>query len=60
MANTEPQRIQDFVKESLATGADIVSGSRYLKEFDRRFTATGATTPNQPPSHEVAKRTDGF
>jgi len=30
----EPQRIQQFVQESLNTGADIVSGSRYLKSFD--------------------------
>jgi glycosyltransferase involved in cell wall biosynthesis len=30
----EPQRIQQFVAESLRTGADIVSGSRYLKSFD--------------------------
>ena len=30
----EPQRIQEFVQESLTTGADIVSGSRYLKSFD--------------------------
>ena len=30
----EPQRIQDFVKQSIESGADIVSGSRYLKEFD--------------------------
>ena len=25
----EPQRIQDFVKQSIESGADIVSGSRY-------------------------------
>ena len=30
----EPQRIQQFVQESLNTGADIVSGSRYLKSLD--------------------------
>lgn len=30
----EPQRIRQFVDESLRTGADIVSGSRYLKSFD--------------------------
>ena len=30
----EPQRIQQFVAESIRTGADIVSGSRYLKSFD--------------------------
>jgi glycosyltransferase involved in cell wall biosynthesis len=30
----EPQRIQQFVRESIRTGADIVSGSRYLKSFD--------------------------
>lgn len=30
----EPQRIQQFVEESVKTGADIVSGSRYLKSFD--------------------------
>ena len=30
----EPQRIRHFVSESAATGADIVSGSRYLKEFN--------------------------
>lgn len=30
----EPQRIQQFVRESIKTGADIVSGSRYLKSFD--------------------------
>ena len=29
----EPQRIRDFVRESISTGADIVSGSRYLKSF---------------------------
>ena len=30
----EPQRIQEFVKKSVESGADIVSGSRYLKSFD--------------------------
>jgi dolichol-phosphate mannosyltransferase len=30
----EPQRIRQFVDESLRTGADVVSGSRYLKSFD--------------------------
>ncbi len=30
----EPQRIRQFVEESIRTGADIVSGSRYLKSFD--------------------------
>ena len=30
----EPQRIQQFVTASRNTGADIVSGSRYLKLFD--------------------------
>jgi dolichol-phosphate mannosyltransferase len=30
----EPQRIQLFVERSCETGADIVSGSRYLKSFD--------------------------
>jgi dolichol-phosphate mannosyltransferase len=30
----EPQRIQQFVATSLESGADIVSGSRYLKSFD--------------------------
>jgi len=30
----EPQRIQQFVKKSVESGADIVSGSRYLKSFD--------------------------
>ncbi len=30
----EPQRIQDFVARIKATGADIVSGSRYLEEFN--------------------------
>lgn len=30
----EPQRIQQFVLECVRTGADIVSGSRYLKSFD--------------------------
>lgn len=30
----EPQRIRDFVETSIETGADIVSGSRYLKSFD--------------------------
>lgn len=30
----EPQRIQQFVRKSIQTGADIVSGSRYLKSFD--------------------------
>ena len=30
----EPQRIQQFVTASQHTGADIVSGSRYLKSFD--------------------------
>ena len=29
----EPQRIRDFVKEYERTGADIISGSRYLKSF---------------------------
>lgn len=30
----EPQRIREFVSESIRTGADIVSGSRYLQSFD--------------------------
>jgi dolichol-phosphate mannosyltransferase len=30
----EPQRIRDFVNESIHSGADIVSGSRYLQSFD--------------------------
>ena len=30
----EPQRICDFVKQIEISGADIVSGSRYLKSFD--------------------------
>ena len=30
----EPQRIRQFVCESASSGADIVSGSRYLKSFD--------------------------
>jgi dolichol-phosphate mannosyltransferase len=30
----EPQRIQQFVTACIHTGADIVSGSRYLKSFD--------------------------
>lgn len=30
----EPQRIRDFVRQSIESGADIVSGSRYLKSFD--------------------------
>ncbi len=30
----EPQRIKQFVTASQHTGADIVSGSRYLKSFD--------------------------
>ena len=30
----EPQRIRHFVCESSSTGADIVSGSRYLKAFN--------------------------
>lgn len=30
----EPQRIRHFVCESASSGADIVSGSRYLKSFD--------------------------
>jgi glycosyltransferase involved in cell wall biosynthesis len=30
----EPQRIRQFVQKSLESGADIVSGSRYLKSFD--------------------------
>jgi dolichol-phosphate mannosyltransferase len=48
----EPQRIQQFVTASLNTGADIVSGSRYLKSFD-------ADTP--PPAqrrrinHQITK-----
>jgi glycosyltransferase involved in cell wall biosynthesis len=48
----EPQRIQQFVTASQNTGADIVSGSRYLKSFD-------ADTP--PPAmrkkinHEITK-----
>ncbi len=31
----EPQRIKQFVTASKNTGADIVSGSRYLKSFDQ-------------------------
>ncbi len=48
----EPQRIQQFITASLNTGADIVSGSRYLKSFD-------ADTP--PPAqrrrinHQITK-----
>jgi len=30
----EPQRIQEFVAKIQETDADIVSGSRYMKEFD--------------------------
>ena len=30
----EPQRIRQFVLQSIQTGANIVSGSRYLKSFD--------------------------
>lgn len=30
----EPQRIREFVAESIRSGADIVSGSRYLQSFD--------------------------
>lgn len=30
----EPQRIRQFVAESIRSGADIVSGSRYLQSFD--------------------------
>ncbi|MDG1874422.1 MAG: glycosyltransferase family 2 protein [Mariniblastus sp.] len=30
----EPQRIQEFVRKSIQSDADIVSGSRYLKSFD--------------------------
>lgn len=30
----EPQRIRDFVNQSIQSGADIVSGSRYLQSFD--------------------------
>lgn len=30
----EPQRIREFVAESIHSSADIVSGSRYLKSFD--------------------------
>lgn len=30
----EPQRIPEFVAAAASTGADIVSGSRYLKTFD--------------------------
>ena len=30
----EPQRIRQFVAESIRTDADIVSGSRYLQSFD--------------------------
>jgi glycosyltransferase involved in cell wall biosynthesis len=30
----QPQRIQEFVAAMQTTGADIVSGSRYLKSFD--------------------------
>ncbi|HMP77940.1 MAG TPA: glycosyltransferase family 2 protein [Pirellulaceae bacterium] len=30
----EPQRIPDFVNAAEETGADIISGSRYLKTFD--------------------------
>lgn len=35
----EPQRIDDLVSELQRTGADIISGSRYLKEFDKNSTA---------------------
>ena len=30
----EPQRIRQFVAQAAQTGADIISGSRYLKSFD--------------------------
>ena len=48
----EPQRIQDFVIESMKSGADIVSGSRYLKEFDE-----DSPPPEQRKliNHEVTK-----
>lgn len=35
----EPQRIQDFVARIEESGADIVSGSRYLEEFGEDTTA---------------------
>jgi len=35
----EPQRIQGFVAELESTGADIISGSRYLEEFDKDTSA---------------------
>ena len=35
----EPQRIQDFVARIESSGADIVSGSRYLEEFDEDTSA---------------------
>lgn len=35
----EPQRIQDFVSRIEKSGADIVSGSRYLEEFDEDTSA---------------------
>ncbi len=35
----EPQRIQDFVARLQNSGADIVSGSRYLKEFNEDTSA---------------------
>ena len=48
----EPQRIQQFVTASVNTGADIVSGSRYLKSFD-----ADSTPPAQRRriNHQVTK-----
>lgn len=49
----EPQRIQQFVQESIRTGADIVSGSRYLKSF---HLDTPPPEQRRLINHEITKK----
>jgi len=48
----EPQRIRQFVKACHTSGADIVSGSRYLKSFDAD---TAPPEERRRINHEVTK-----
>ena len=48
----EPQRIRQFVKACQTSGADIVSGSRYLKSFD---SDTPPPEERRRINHEVTK-----
>lgn len=49
----EPQRIRKFVKACQESGADIVSGSRYLKSFD---SDTAPPEERRRINHEVTRQ----